>query len=205
MKKIVLLAALAIPMILFAQKEIKPSIQKAEKALKAGKLDEAKAIIDVTVSNQEFMVDKKGEPSKKAAEAWFYKAIIYLSIDTCKNEAFKALEPEPFKVAVEAYNKSNELSKGKTDFYRTPEGLPMITQSQIFPFFADSYVKKALDFYQKDKNYKKAFEYVERTLYFIPEDTSIMMNAGVYFGPSAEEYDKSIDYIKKYLAKTEII
>ena len=76
MKKVILLAALALPMTMFAQKEIKPSLPKAQKALKDKKLDEAKAIIDVTTTSPEFMVDKKGEPTKKAAEAWFFKGLI---------------------------------------------------------------------------------------------------------------------------------
>lgn len=201
MKKIILLAALATPLMLFAQKEIKPSLPKAEKTFKEGKLDEAKAIIDVTVASQEFMLDKKGQPSKKAAEAWFYKGLIYTAIDTSKNTAYKALEAEPFKVAVESFAKARELGKGQIDFYKNEMGLPVITETQIFPYFADSYAKKALVFYQDEKNYKKAFEYIERTIYFIPEDTAILMNAGVFFGPSAEEYDKSIEYIRKYQAK----
>lgn len=202
MKKIILLTALALPMTMFAQKEIKPSLPKASKAFKEGKLDEAKALIDVTVASQEFMVDKKGQPAKNAAEAWFYQGLIYAAIDTSKNEAFKALEANPFPKVVEGFNKSKELAKdGVIDFYKTAEGFPQVTQTQIFPYFADNYLKKGVVAYQEDKDYKKALEYVERSLYFLPEDTSILMNAGVFFAPSADEYDKAIDYIRKYQAK----
>ncbi len=202
MKKVILLAALTMPMTLFAQKEVKPSLPKAEKAYKERKLDEAKAVIDVTTASQEFMVDKKGEPAKKAAEAWFYKGLIYTAIDTSKNEGFKALEAEPFKVATESFDKARALTKDHTiDFYKNEMGVPLITETQIFPFFADNYAKKAIAFYQDNKDYKKALEYIERTMYFIPEDTAILMNAGVFFAPSAKEYDKSIMYIRKYQAK----
>ena len=202
MKKVILLAALALPMTMFAQKEIKPSLPKAQKALKDKKLDEAKAIIDVTTTSPEFMVDKKGEPTKKAAEAWFFKGLIYAAIDTCKVDAFKALEAEPFKVATESFAKARALTKdNKIDFYKNDLGMPLITETQVFPFFADSYAKKAISFYQDDKDYAKGFEYIERTLYFVPEDTSILMNAGVFFAPSAKEYDKAIMYIRKYQAK----
>ena len=51
MKKVVLLAALAVPMTLLAQKEVKPNLIKAEKSYKEGKYDEAKAIIDVTTAS----------------------------------------------------------------------------------------------------------------------------------------------------------
>lgn len=202
MKKVILLTAFALPLTLLAQKEIKPSLPKAEKAFKEGRLDEAKAIIDVTTTSQEFMVDKKGEPAKKAAEAWFYKGLIYTAIDTCKNDAFKALEAAPFKVASESFDKARGLTKDHTiDFYKNEMGVPLITETQIFPFFADSYAKKAIAFYQDNKDYKTALEYIERTMYFIPEDTAILMNAGVFFAPSAKEYDKSIDYIRLYQKK----
>ncbi len=202
MKKVILLAVLVMPMTLFAQKEIKPSLPKATKAFKEGKLDEAKAIIDVTTSSQEYMVDKKGLPSKKAAEAWFYKGMIYVSIDTSKNQTYKVLETDPFKVASESFNKAKELAKeGFLGFYTNEVGLPIPPESQIFPYFADSYSKKALAAYQEEKDYKKALEYFEKCVYFIPEDTSALMNAGVFFAPSAEQYDKAIDYIRKYHAK----
>ena len=202
MKKVILLAVLAMPMTLSAQKEIKPSLPKATKAFKDGKLDEAKAIIDVTTNSPEFMVDKKGQPAKKAAEAWFYKGMIYIAIDTSKNQAFKALEAEPFKVGSESFDKAKALAKeGFLGFYTNEMGLPVLPESQIFPYFADSYSKKAIASYQEDKNYKLALEYFERVMYFMPEDTSILMNGGVFFAPSAEEYDKAITYIRKYLAK----
>ena len=50
MKKTVFALLLIIPFALVAQKEIKPSVSKAEKALKEGKFDEAKAIIDADSS-----------------------------------------------------------------------------------------------------------------------------------------------------------
>jgi tetratricopeptide (TPR) repeat protein len=56
----------------------------------------------------------------------------------------------------------------------------------------------ALDAYQKQKDYKKAFKYMERVVFFLPKDTTMLLNAGVYFGPAAEEFDKSLAYIKKY-------
>ena len=148
------------------------------------------------------MVDKKGQPAKNAAEAWFYQGLIYTAIDTCKNEAFKALVAEPFPKAVEGFDNAKKLAKdGLFDFYKTPDGFPQVTQTQIFPYYADYYLKKGVVAYQDNKDYKVALEYVERSLYFLPEDTSILMNAGVFFAPSAEEYDKAIVYLGRYQAK----
>ena len=80
MKKIAILLFVVIPGMVFSQ--TKPSLSKAEAALRAGKIDEAKTIIDATVGSHEFMVDKKGQPSKNAAKAWYLKGVIYASMDT---------------------------------------------------------------------------------------------------------------------------
>jgi tetratricopeptide (TPR) repeat protein len=201
MKKIAIMLMFLAPFATMAQKEIKPSIANAEKALRAGKLDEAKSIIDVTTSSQEFMVDKKGAPSKNAAKAWYLKGIIYAGIDTTTVEKYKSLVPDGFPIAKEAFEKSKQIDQGKTpSFVNDAMGFPMIP-TQVDAYMAQKYFDKAVKYYQDDKDYKKAFEFTERTLYFIPEDTSILMNAGVFFGPSAEEWDKSIAYINKYHSK----
>lgn len=202
MKKLAVVLMLAAAGSAVAQKDIKPSLPKAEKALFANKLDEAKSIIDITVSNQEFMVDKKGNPSKNAAKAWYLKGLIYAAIDTTKNEQFKSLEANPFPIAKEAFEKSKEIDKGKTgSFVNDPaSGFPLLPD-QVNAYLAQAYFNKAIAAYQDDKDYKKSFEYTEQTLYFIPEDTSIIMNAGVFFAPAAGETDKSIAYLNKYIEK----
>jgi tetratricopeptide (TPR) repeat protein len=203
MKKAVILISLCLPISAIAQKEIKPSIPKAEKALRAGKYDEAKSIIDVTVANQEFMVNKKGEPSKNAAQAWYMKGLVYFGIDTTKNQAAKSLEANPYQVAVEAFAKSQSIDKtvGKgLSEVKDAQGFLPLTYESINSTLAQSYLTKALQYYEKEKEYKKAFENMERVVYFLPADTTMLLNAGVYFGPGAEEYDKSIPYIEQYVA-----
>jgi tetratricopeptide (TPR) repeat protein len=182
------------------QKEIKPSIPKAETAWRANKLDEAKAIIDATVSNQEFMVDKKGNPSKNAAKAWYLRGVIYAAIDTTKREDFKSLEANPFAEAKKSFDKSRELDGKTASFLTEPGGFLPIMNDQVNAYLAQAYFNKAIYQYQEKKDYKKAFEHVEQTLYFLPTDTSILLNAGVYFGPSADETEKSLDYIRQYHA-----
>ncbi len=201
MKKLAVVLMLATAGSAVAQ-TIKPSLPKAEKALFANKLDEAKSIIDITVSTQEFMVDKKGNPSKNAAKAWYLKGLIYAAIDTTKNEQFKSLEANPFPIAKEAFEKCNEIDQGKTGSFVTnpTSGFPMLP-TEVNAYLAQAYFNKAITAYQDDKDYKKSFEYTEQTLYFIPEDTSIIMNAGVFFAPAAGETDKSIEYLNKYIAK----
>jgi len=201
MKRIVL-ACLLSPVITFAQKEIKPSISKAEVALQKGNFDEAKTIIDATTSSQEFMVDKKGNPSKNAAKAWYVKGMIYTCIDTTKVEKFKSLEADPFAVAKEAFTKSDEIDKGKTEsmvnrlFLGQP--LPM-SRKEVNSTFAQKFLERGYNIY-KTKDYKKAFSDIEKVVYFVPDDTAQLMNAGVYFAPLADENDKAIVYINKYIA-----
>ncbi|MCC6833343.1 MAG: tetratricopeptide repeat protein [Cytophagales bacterium] len=201
MKKIVVLMFGVLPFVAFGQKEIKPNVANAEKALKAGKIDEAKAIIDITTASQEFMVDKKGAPSKNAAKAWFLKGVIYAAIDTTKNEKFKALAPEGFAVAKESFDKALQIDQDKTPAFLTDAaGFPLMND-QVNAFLAQSYFDKAIKAYQDDKDYKRAFDFTEKTMYFIPQDTSVLMNAGVFFAPAAEEFDKAVSLIKQYHAK----
>ena len=188
-------------MIALAQKEIKPSVTKAETALQKGMFDEAKAIIDVTVNDQEFMVDKKGNPSKNAAKAWYLKGLIYASIDTTKVEKFKSLDPDPFKVAKEAFTKAEEIDKGKNESLVNKlllgQPLPM-PKKEVAGTLAQKYLERGYNTY-KSKDYKGAFVDIEKVVYFVPDDTTQLMNAGVYFGPSAGEDDKSIAYINRYI------
>jgi tetratricopeptide (TPR) repeat protein len=202
MKKIVPFLLL-LPLAVAAQKEIKPSVSKAETALQKGNLDEAKSIIDATVANQEFMVDKKGQPSKNASKAWYLKGMIYCAIDTTKIEKFKALDPDPFPAAKEAFAKAEEIDKGKNESLVNglTMGLPLpMPKTQVAAILAQKYLERGYGIYQK-KDYKKAFGDIEKVLFFLPNDTSQLMNAGVYFAPAADENDKALAYIKKYKEK----
>ncbi|HZX75310.1 MAG TPA: tetratricopeptide repeat protein, partial [Cyclobacteriaceae bacterium] len=129
------------------------------------------------------------------------KGLVYAAIDTSKNEKYKSLEAEPYKVALKSWEESKKLEDGKSSVYVTDaNGLPQLP-AQSLPNFAQAYFSTAIAAYDKEKNYKKALDYVEKTLYFIPEDTAVILNAGIVFAPAAEEYDKSISFINQYFAK----
>jgi tetratricopeptide (TPR) repeat protein len=199
MKKVAVLLSLCLPLLATAQKEIKPSIPKAEKALRAGKFDEAKAIIDATVGSQEFMVNKKGEPTKSAAEAYYMKGLVYFGIDTTSNLQYKSLDVNAYQTGVDAFAKSTEIDKGKgVSYVKDAAGFLPLTFEQINAQLAQAYLTKSIKYYEKEKDYKKAFEYIQRVVNFLPNDTTMLLNAGVYFGPAAEEYDKSIPFIERY-------
>jgi tetratricopeptide (TPR) repeat protein len=201
MKKFVVVLSIILPALAFGQeKAIKPSIPKADAALRANKLDEAKAIIDATTSNQEFMVDKKGNPSKNAAKAWYIRGLIYAAMDTTKKTEFHTLVPSPFAVAKESFDKAKALDPTAISYVNGPNGLPLLIKD-VNVYFAQRYYERAVTEFQEKKNYKRGFELAEQTLYFIPEDTSVLMNTGVYFATAAEEFDKSIAMIEDYLKR----
>lgn len=188
MKKL-LLFIFVIPFVVAAQKPIKPSIPKAEKALRAGDFAEAKAIIDATVASEKFADN---------AKAWYLKGLIYAGIDTTSNESAKSLIDDPFPDAKAAFEKAYSLDKDKGSFISGPNGFPLLTD-QVNAYMAQKYFDKGLKAYQDNQDYAEAFKQVERTLYFVPNDTAILMNAGLFFAPSANEHKKSIEYLQRYI------
>lgn len=206
MKKFAILAISIVPFLAVAQKEIKPSLPKAEKAFLAGKFEEAKAIIDATVGSQEYMVDKKGQPTKNAARAYYVKALIYAGIDTTKNQAVKGLASNPLETAKEAFAKAYEIDGGKsTSFISIPDPLTPgstkpVPDGNVKAMLAQVYLERAFASYNDERDYKKALSEGEACLYFVPKDTNVLFFNGVYFANAAEAYDKAITYIQNYIA-----
>jgi tetratricopeptide (TPR) repeat protein len=117
MKKL-LLFIFIIPLVVAAQKPIKPSMPKAEKALRAGDFAEAKAIIDATVASEKYSGN---------AKAWYLKGLIYAGIDTTSNESAKSLIADPFPEAKAAFEKAYSLDKDKGSYVNGPNGFPLLT------------------------------------------------------------------------------
>lgn len=197
MKKTLVTVLGILPFLVFAQ--VKPSLPKAEKALREGKLDEAKSIIDVTTESAEFMTDKKGQPTKNAAKAWYLKGLIYFAIDTTKKEQFKSLESNPFDVGKASFEKCYALDGGKSKFFvNDPSGLPMLND-QVNALLGNTYYNKAIIGYNEKADPKLVLAYTEKTMYFIPADTAILLYAGGVFAPAAGEYDKGLEMLSRYI------
>lgn len=196
MKKTLITLLVAAPFLVLGQ--VKPSIPKAEKALRDGKIDEAKTIIDATTGSNEFMVDKKGQPSKNAAKAWFLRGLIYFAIDTTKKEQFKSLDADPFAQGKEAFEKSKALDKESLYFLTDPTGLPLLNENAKRNI-GNSYFNKAISAYNDDGDFKKALANAERTMYFIPDDTTLLFYSSA-FALSANETDKGVSYMEQYFA-----
>jgi tetratricopeptide (TPR) repeat protein len=200
MKQLSVLLLILLPLVGMAQKDSKPTLTKAEKSLKEGKIDEAKSTIDAYIGDQSNMVTKKGEPSKNAAKAYFLKGVIYAAIDTTKNEAFKSLSTDNFPIVKESFEKAKQLDPAAKSYLSDNNGFPLINEN-VLTAIAQGYFNQAITEYQDNKDYKKALEYTENTMYFIPGDTSVLLNAGVYFAPAAEENEKAVKYMTEYIAK----
>jgi tetratricopeptide (TPR) repeat protein len=129
--------------------------------------------------------------------------MIYAGIDTTKAEKFKSLDPNPFAVAKEAFTKAEEIDKGKNESLVNglTMGIPLpMLKDQVARAFAQKYLERGYAIYQK-KDYKSAFVDIEKVVFFLPNDTTQLMNAGVYFAPAADENDKALNYIKRYKEK----
>lgn len=197
MKKTLVTLLAIVPFLALAQ--VKPSIPKAEKALREGKIDEAKTIIDATTGSQEFMVDKKGNPSKNAAKAWYLRGLIYFAMDTTKNTAFKSLDPNPFQQGKESFEKALALDKEAISFFNEPTGLPMLN-SNVNLLIGNSYFNQAINAYNEENDYKKALDLAEKTTYFIPKDTTLLFYSSA-FALQAAAPDKAVKYLERYLAE----
>lgn len=195
MKKILVTLIALGPALLFAQ--VKPSASKAEKALRENKIDEAKAIIDVTVEDPKTMVDKKGNPTKNAATTWYLRGLIYFAMDTSSNAAFQKLHPNPFNVGKVSFENCYAIDS-TSGTYIKDQGFPVLTEN-INAVLGNRYYAKAINAYNAKEDPKKVFELTENTIYFIPNDTSILLYAGGVFAPAAEEYDKGLYLMRKYI------
>lgn len=206
MKKLVAVLFLVIPALAFAQ--VKPSLVKSDKLFREGKLDEAKTLIDVTTASQDFMVDKKGQPSKDAAKAWYLKGMIYMGIDTTKKAQFKSLDSNPFVTAKLAFDKAKELDPKSTSFTKDAAGFPMLN-FQLEQVYANVYFNRAINAFndktedkdKKEANNQTAFESISRTLYFTPKDTAALLYGGGLFAPAVKAYDKGIEWLQGYIAE----
>lgn len=170
----------------YAQKPIKPNLNKALNSLLAGKLDEAKANIDAAVEHEKMKDDGK---------TWYYRGLIYASIDTTSNETFRNLDPNAADVALEAFNKAEALSKGKGYFITDPNGLP-ITKDQQMSQWANQALNIGADAYQNEE-YETALTNFEKVSKILDKDTLGHLYAG-FAANSAENFDKALENFAAY-------
>ncbi|HEY0743075.1 MAG TPA: tetratricopeptide repeat protein [Chryseosolibacter sp.] len=154
MKRILFLLLMLGSAAAFAQKQAKPNINKALAAWKDGKLSEAKEIIDAATTYEKTMNDGK---------TWYYRGLIYSTIDTTANEQTNALDPNAYKVAVESFKKAKELGKAGSDYFIQDANAMPQTQSYQLEILANFYLDKGLRAFQDDADNAKSLELLAKS------------------------------------------
>lgn len=152
MKKLFLIVLLA-PLAVFAQKAPKPNTGKILSLYQDKKYKEAKEQADVTVADPKAGTDGK---------AWYYRGLVYATLDTIADPALKALDPAPLKVALESFKKADDLNKKKDSeyFVTTPGAFVPTPKSQQLEVLSNYYLGKSIDLMQKDEpDYQGSYAY----------------------------------------------
>lgn len=183
MKKIAIALFLVVPGMVFAQKEVKPNINKAMTSLKAGKYDEAKSMIDAATTYEKTMNDGK---------TWFYRGIIYGALDT--TSAYKSTE-NLAAIAAESLKKADELSGGKASSYFISDANGMQLYDPLVNGISQSYLIKGDKLFNSE-DYKGALVQFEKGITF-KADTTFYQYAG-FAAYNAEERDKAVQYLLDY-------
>src|SRR5688572_22793693 len=199
MKRVVILLCIVAPLTMAAQKAEKPSLSKAEKSLKEGKIGNAKTMVDALVANNEHMLDKKGQPSKDAAKTWYLHALVYFSIDTLKSEP--KLANDPFKTSMESFAKAEELNKNSKNELSITDATNIIpiARTQQMEMLANYYLDQGIKRIQQDEpDYNasiveiyKSKAVFENTLKTYGNDTLAYFVLAIA-GQNAEKYDTAM-------------
>ncbi|MEQ9304887.1 MAG: hypothetical protein RJQ14_13345 [Marinoscillum sp.] len=171
----------------YAQK--KPKINKANSARESGELAEAKSIIDEAIVHEKTMDDGK---------TWYFRGLIYATIDTTSNADISSLSSNPMEEAMAAFNKAKEIDPEGKNYYTTGEfGIPVLMDQQISGYYSH-YYNKAVQAFQ-NKEFEDAVENFEYSYYIMPEDTNAYTNAA-YAAHNGELYDAAIKNYRAAIA-----
>ncbi len=188
MKKAILILLLA-PALVFAQKPVKPNLNKVLNFWKEGKLKEAKEMIDLAETDPKLSLDGK---------TFYYKGLVYAALDTTANEEYKALATESLTTAMAAFEKADGMSKGKEYFVTDQTGLPSLKSQQML-ILANFYLNHGATLYQEE-DYEAAIADFLKTQTVIPNDTNAYFYGG-YAYYQLEKYEDAVNQFKTYLDK----
>ncbi len=174
MRQLFTIVAAFVCVLAFGQK---PNINKAKAAFDKGELAEAKAIIDQAIEY---------EKTKDKAKTWYYRGMIYSSIDTSTND------PDAMRIAMEAYERTLELDptqKSINEF--TGLGIQNVdSQKQNYYGF---YYNKAIANYNAE-NFPEATDNFEKAYYIMPSDSNAILNAAHSALAAGNEEKANLNY-----------
>jgi len=201
MKKVVLIL-LMVPALLFAQKPLKPNLNKGYTYWRDGKLKEAKEMMDVCVTDPKISLDGK---------AWYYRGLVYLSLDTTSNEAFQALATKPIDTALESFKKADELNKKGSEYfinYDPSNALAVINKQQQLEGICNFYLNRGISYIQMDEpDYNASVDDLQKTEYIFENGMEKYLNDTLTYyvlaisAQASEQYDVAIEASNKYLSK----
>jgi tetratricopeptide (TPR) repeat protein len=190
MKRSIIILLMLASVAVYAQKPVKPNLNKALASLREGKLEEAKANIDAAITNEKMKDDGK---------TWYYRGLIYMAIDTTSTDAAKALAPDAFDIAMEAFAEAEKRADPKKDYFiQDANGMPQ-TRTQQIQWWGGTHLNKGAKAYQEE-DYEAALTSFDRATKINPSDTTAYFYAG-FAGQQAENYDKAEENFKKYIEK----
>jgi tetratricopeptide (TPR) repeat protein len=196
-----LLLLLFIPGLVAAQKPVKPNINKAQTLWKEGKLAEAKEMIDLASTY---------EKTKDDGKTFYYKGLIYTTLDTSSNDAVKAIAPaNALDTAVAAFVKADKLGgKAANSYFITTADNQILIKDNQIAILADYYLNEGLDFLQADEpDYNASAEQIiKSTKVFEAQIPTYRNDTLAYYllglaHNGAEKFDDAIEAFGKYLKK----
>jgi tetratricopeptide (TPR) repeat protein len=174
----------------YAQKAVKPNLNKALAALKEGKHQEAKDNIDAAILNEKMKEDGK---------TWYYRGLIYMAIDSSSNAEVNAIAPDALNTALEAFAEADKRADKKKEFFvQDAGGTPQLKSQQII-WWGGSHVNKGAKAYQEE-DYEAAIGSFEKAAKINPNDTLAYFYGG-FSSYQAENFDKAIENFTKYIEK----
>lgn len=189
MKKLIVVLFL-IPGFMFAQKPVKPNLNKAKKDWAAGKIAEAKTMIDIVVTDPKLSLD---------GESWYYRGLIYATIDTSANDAVKALDANAYSTYVESFKKADGLTKAGKEYFVTDANFNITTKSQQMLILANYYLNKGATAFQNDDKDGALINF-EKTQSVLPDDTTAYYYAALVAN-EAENWEKAEANVNKFFEK----
>lgn len=170
----------------FGQK--KPKINQAEKARSNGELAEAKEIIDAAIEH---------EKTKDDGKTWYYRGLVYASLDTTSNPQYQNLDDNPLQEAMDAFAKAQEIDPDGNYYITNANGLPLLLDQQLSTLWGH-YLNQGVEAYQAE-DLDDAVKYFTKTQLVQPDDTTGYIYAGLAaqskedFETASENYHVLID------------
>lgn len=183
-----MIAALTFATVVFAQKQPKPKINKANAAREKGDLAEAKEIIDQATTYDKTKNDEK---------TWYYRGLIYATLDTTSNPQYASLSENALEIAMESFRKSDELAPDKELYVTAANGLPVTKTQQVNGYYS-YYFNEAVVAFQAE-SFQDAIDKFYAAAVIMEGDTNSYKNAayaahnGGLYKQAVESYQKSIE------------